>query len=57
MKVDFEMAQLQVESVGVRAAIASTEEDIAGIDQEITEKEKLIDQVSYTTTNYHLCLM
>ncbi|KAL8270016.1 hypothetical protein Esti_006049 [Eimeria stiedai] len=48
-KVDFERAQLQVESVGVRAATASTEEDIAGLDIEIKEKEKLIDQECHTS--------
>ncbi|KAL8431120.1 hypothetical protein Efla_004641 [Eimeria flavescens] len=48
VKVDFEKAQLLVESVGVRAAIASTDEDIAALEAEVKEKEKLSDQERHT---------
>ena len=48
-RVEFEKAQMQVESVGVRAAIASAEEDIAGVDLEVADKENLLDQASSRT--------
>lgn len=56
VKVEFEKAQLQVESVGVRAAIASLEEDIVGVNHEITDKENLLDQYQAEIRKGHILI-
>ncbi|OEH77149.1 hypothetical protein cyc_01779 [Cyclospora cayetanensis] len=56
VKVEFETAQLQVESAGVRAAIAAAEEEMAGIDQDIKEKENFLDQYQAEIRKGHILI-